>query len=118
MYQLKTNIMAKVTKERIANVCKRVNEGMRPSYAAKAEGLGGGYLIALRESGIIYKDNEGNWKGMVKIHSSRFETFIVYRQNYDKAIISDRYTSKHPIESVKQEVKVGLFRKIWRSMFG
>lgn len=110
--------MAKVTKERIANICKRVNEGMKPSYAAKAEGLGGGYLIALRESGIIYKDEDGNWKGMVKIHSSRYESFIVHRRAYDKAIVSERYTTKHPNESPKQEEKIGLFRKIWRSMFG
>lgn len=110
--------MAKVTKERVANICKRVNEGMKPSYAAKAEGLGGGYLIALKQSGIIYKDVDGNWKGMVKIHSSRYETFVSYRKIYDKGIISERYTTKHPKESDKQEVKIGLFRKIWRSIFG
>ena len=110
--------MARVTKERVANICKRINEGMKPSYAAKAEGLGGGYLIALRESGIIYKDDQGNWKGMVKIHSSRYETFVAYRRNYDKAIVSERYTTKHPKESIKQEESIGLFRKIWRSIFG
>ena len=43
--------MAKVTKERLANICKRVNEGMKPSYATRAEGLGGEYLIALKDSG-------------------------------------------------------------------
>jgi hypothetical protein len=112
---LKTNRMAKVTKERLANICKRVNEGMKPSYAARAEGLGGEYLIALKESGILYKDEEGNWKGKVKIHSSRYDTFILYRQKYSQAIDRGRYTTKHPEETV---VKVGFFKRIWNRIVG
>jgi hypothetical protein len=107
--------MAKVTKERLANICKRVNEGMKPSYATRAEGLGGEYLIALKDSGIIYKDDQGNWKGMVKIHSSRYESFISHRQKYSQGIDRGRYTTKHPNEIV---VKVGFFERIWKSIFG
>jgi hypothetical protein len=107
--------MAKVTKERLANICKRVNEGMKPSYATRAEGLDGEYLIALKDSGILYKDEEGNWKGKVKIHSSRYETFIVYRQKYSQGIDRSRYTEKHPEEIV---VKVGFFERIWKSILG
>jgi hypothetical protein len=108
--------MAKVTKERVANICKRINEGMRPSYAAKAEGLGGGYLIALKNSGIVYKDDQGNWKAMVKIHSSRYESFLHHRIKYDQGVVRSRYTTKQPeVVVVKQE---GMFRRIWRSIFG
>ena len=116
MYQLKTNRMAKVTKERVAKICKRVNEGMKPGYATHAEGLGGGYLIALKDSGIIYKDDQGNWKGMVKIHTTRFDEFTKMRQRYDKqredGVISVKYTSKLPINTPVVE-KVSVFRRIW-----
>jgi hypothetical protein len=107
--------MAKVTKERVANICKRINEGMKPGYATHAEGLGGGYLVALKNSGIVYKDDQGNWKAMVKIHSSRYESFIKFRQEYDQGVVRTRYTEKHPDVVVKQE---GMFRRIWRSIFG
>jgi len=112
---LKTNIMAKVTKERLANICKRVNEGMKPSYATRAEGLGGEYLIALKKSGILHKDDEGNWKGMVKIHSSRFALFLEHRGNYTK-----RVSSINPVKKQVKEVvvKVGFFKRIWKSIFG
>lgn len=108
--------MAKVTKERVANICKRINEGMKPSYAAKAEGLGGGYLIALKNSGIVYKDDQGNWKGMVKIHSSRYESFLHHRTKYDQGVVRSRYTEKHP-EVIAVE-KQGFFKRIWKSIFG
>lgn len=108
--------MAKVTKERVAKICKRVNEGMKPGYATHAEGLGGGYLIALKDSGIIYKDDQGNWKGMVKIHTTRFDEFTKMRQRYDKqredGVISVKYTSKLPKDTPVVE-KVSLFRRIW-----
>jgi hypothetical protein len=89
---------------------------MKPSYAAKAEGLGGGYLIALKNSGIVYKDDQGNWKGMVKIHSSRYESFLHHRTKYDQGVVRSRYTEKHP-EVIAVE-KQGFFKRIWKSIFG
>jgi len=111
--------MAKVTKERVANICKLVNDGVKPSYAAKAEGLGGGYLIALKNSGIIYKDDQGNWKAMVKIHATRFDEFVKLRQRYDKqikdGIVSVGYKSKTPKNTLVVP-KLSLFRRIWNSI--
>lgn len=107
--------MAKVTKERVTNICKRINEGMKPGYATHAEGLGGGYLVALKNSGIVFKDDQGNWKAMSKIHNSRYESFIKFRQEYDQGVVKIRYTEKHPDAVV---VKVGFFKRIWKSIFG
>jgi hypothetical protein len=111
--------MAKVTKERVANICKRINDGMKPSYAAQAEGLGGPYLIALKNSGIVYRDDQGNWKAMIKIHTTRFDEFVKIRQHYDKqikdGIISVSCKKKPSIDTL--EVKqLGLFRRIWNAI--
>lgn len=108
--------MAKVTKERLTKICKRINEGMKPGYATHAEGLGGGYLVALKNSGIVFKDDQGNWKAMVKIHSSRYESFIKFRQEYDQGVVRSRYTEKHP--DVIAVEKQGFFKRIWKSIFG
>jgi hypothetical protein len=106
--------MAKVTKERLANISRRVNEGMKPSYATRAEGLGGEYLIALKRSGILYKDDQENWKGIVKIHTSRYALFLEHRGNYTKRVSSINPARKKVKEVV---VKQGFFKQIWIKLF-
>ena len=107
--------MAKVTKERLVNISKRVNQGMKPSYATRAEGLGGEYLIALKKSGILHKDAQGKWKGIIKIHPSRYALFLEHRGNYTKRVSSLRSPKKEVKEVV---VKQGFFRRFWNSIFG
>ena len=67
--------MAKLTKERVQNVCKYVNEGMLPSAAARKEGIA--LPRQLIDSGIIYKDPiTGRWQGRIRLHDSRYEEFM------------------------------------------
>lgn len=107
--------MAKVTKERVANICKRVNQGMSPSIAARAEGLGGTYLTPLKEAGILFKDPiTGNWQGMLRIHDERFDKFVSLRKTYYK----QHSNPKKKREPVRITPKVGMFRRIWNSIFG
>jgi hypothetical protein len=110
--------MAKVTKERVASICKRVNQGVRPSYAVREEGLGGSYLTMLKESGIIFKDPiTGKWQAMLRIHDERFEKFSALRTSYHlKANSRSRAVTKR--EPVRVTPKVGMFRRIWNSIFG
>ena len=110
--------MAKVTKERVANICKRVNQGMRPSYAVREEGLGGTYLTMLKESGIIFKDPiTGTWQAMLRIHDERFEKFSALRKNYHSNANTRNGTgTKRKPE--RTTPKVGMFRRIWNSIFG
>lgn len=110
--------MAKVTKERVASICKRVNQGVRPSYAVREEGLGGSYLTMLKESGIIFKDPiTGKWQAMLRIHDERFEKFSALRKGYhSKANSRSRAVTKR--EPERTTPKVGMFRRIWNSIFG
>ena len=118
-------VKGKVTKERIAAVCKRVNNGEKPSAAINAERLGGTYLTSLKEAGIIYRDPlTRRWQGIMRIHDDRFERFIEIRKKNTK--LHSR-TSKldvtikkvrKPRVSKKQAPKVGMFRRIWNSIFG
>lgn len=112
--------MAKVTKERVTNICKRVNQGMRPSYAVKEEGLGGTYLTMLKESGIIYKDPlTGRWQAMMRIHDERFQKFSELRKTYHEGTSARRRLKVKEKREVQRPVqKVGMFRRIWNSIFG
>jgi len=110
--------MAKVTKERVANICRRVNQGMRPSYAVREEGLGGTYLTTLKESGIIFKDPiTGKWQAMLRIHDERFEKFSAMRKSRQSES-KTRLGTGNKRKAERVTPKVGVFRRIWNSIFG
>lgn len=115
-----------VTKERITAVCKRVNNGEYPTQAVRAEGLGGAYLSSLKKSGILYKDPlTGRWQGIMRIHDERYEKFISIRKGYSHTA-NKNYRSKISVttkvirakKTKRPTEKIGMFRRIWNSIFG
>ena len=106
--------MAKLTKERVLQVCKYVNEGMQPSIAARKEGIA--LPRHLIESGIIYKDSiTGRWQGRLRLHDARYEEFMKLSADHRKTYRSSR---KEPAMVSHTHTKVGIFRRIWNSIFG
>jgi hypothetical protein len=110
--------MAKLTKERVLNVCKYVNAGMLPSIAAKKEGIA--LAKQLIESGIIYKDPiTGKWQAIMRIHDARYEKFIqLYKIWRKECRDSVKLLRKETAEIAHTHTKVGMFRRIWNSIFG
>jgi hypothetical protein len=110
--------MAKLTKERILNVCKDVNKGMLPNAAAKKEGLP--LSKQLIESGIIYKDPiTGKWQAIMRIHDARYDKFIgLYKEWRKGCRDASKASRKETIEIAHTHTKVGMFRRIWNSIFG
>ena len=76
---------ARISKARVINICNRINNGVSPARAVAMEGLGGPYLIALKKSGIIFTDNDGNWVAKSRIHDQRYDDFIKYKVEYTQA---------------------------------
>jgi len=76
----------RVTKARVLKICNHINNGDRPGIAAAKEGLGGQYLNALKESGIVYTDADGNWKAKSRIHDERYENFLNLRTTYNRSV--------------------------------
>jgi len=118
--------MAKVTKERISRVCKSINQGMTPKQAARAEKLGDIYLLKMKHSGIIFKDPiTKRWQGMLRIHDERYEKFTDMCKAYS-VVNNARNYEKRKARGIKQvqrkpvrdTPKVGMFRRIWNSIFG
>lgn len=105
--------MAKLTKERVLNVCKDINKGINPSKAARKEGIP--LLKNLVESGIIYKDPiTDRWQGRITIHDDRFNQFVKLSSDYKK---NHRVRNKAKMAD-HTHTKVGIFRRIWNSIFG
>jgi hypothetical protein len=106
--------MAKLTKERVLKVCKYVNDGMQPSIAARKEGIA--LPKQLIEAGIIYKDTiTGRWQGRLRLHDARYEEFVKLYHDYQK---EHRPLRKKTTEIAHSHTKVGMFRRIWNSIFG
>jgi hypothetical protein len=106
--------MAKLTKDRVLKVCKYVNDGMQPSIAARKEGIS--LPKQLIESGIIYKDPiTGRWQGRLRLHDARYEEFMKLYTDYRK---DHRPSRKKTVEISHTHTKVGMFRRIWNSIFG
>ena len=118
--------MARITKERISKVCRSINHGMLPSHAARAERLSGTYLSKMRESGIIFKDPiTGRWQGMLRIHDERFEKFSAMCRAYSemnnargKERRREQMAQLAKRKPLRDTPKVGMFRRIWNSIFG
>lgn len=110
--------MAKLTKERVQQVCKYVNEGMQPSIAARKEGIA--LPKQLIEAGIIYKDTiTGRWQGRLRLHDARYEEFVKLYYNYQKVHRPSRKSMrKKTTEIAHSHTKIGMFRRIWNSIFG
>lgn len=129
-----------ITKERISNICKRINQGKAPSTAVREEGLGGLYLSALKDSGIVFIDPiTRKWQAMVRIHDDRYAKFVTIRkqrnsvknrryqnklrsfveiESTDTPIKQKRTAQKRRVTKNRTTQKVGVFRRIWNSIFG
>lgn len=110
--------MAKLTKDRVLKVCKYVNDGIPPSFAARKEGIS--LPKQLIESGIIYKDPiTGRWQGRLRLHDARYEEFVKLYYDYQKEHRPSRKgMRKKTVEIAHTHTKVGMFRRIWNSIFG
>ena len=108
-----------ITKERVLNICKRINAGVAPSYAVMHEGLPHSYFIAMRDSGIAFKSVDGiTWQARVRIHDERYQKFLKKRKEYDALLKSKRVSRKNNVKlEVSNTPRVGFFKRLWMKFF-
>lgn len=117
-----------VTKARVLKICNHINNGEKPGAAARKEGLGGQYLCALKEAGIVYTDADGNWKAKTRIHDERYENFLNLRTSFTRlsSVKKPRIDTKVKPKRVKTVrakrekvvVKLSFWQKIKKQLFG
>jgi len=118
----------RVTKARVLKICNSINNGDKPGIAAAKEGLGGQYLNALKESGIVYTDADGNWKAKSRIHDERYENFLNLRTTYNRSVDvkNPRVTQvvkpkrTRTIRAKKEDVvlKLTFWQRVKKQLFG
>jgi hypothetical protein len=118
----------RVTKARVLKICNHINNGDRPGIAAAKEGLGGQYLNALKESGIVYTDADGNWKAKSRIHDERYENFLNLRTTYNRSVevknprvtqaVKPKRTRTVRVKKEVVVVKLTFWQRIKKQLFG
>jgi hypothetical protein len=108
-----------ISKERVLNVCKRINAGVLPSDAVHQEGLSHTYFIAMRDAGIVFKSVDGKtWQARMRIHDERYQKFLEKRKEHDAILKVNRVPRKTKVvlEPITTQ-KVGFFKRLWIKLF-
>jgi DNA primase len=108
-----------ISKERVLNVCKRINAGVLPSDAVHQEGLSHTYFVAMRDAGIVFKSVDGKtWQARMRIHDERYQKFLEKRKEHDAILKVNRVPRKRKVvlEPITTQ-KVGFFKRLWIKLF-
>ena len=70
--------------ERVREFCKLVNEGQTPVEALKKMNACSGYYTPLKSSGLFWKEKNGTYKAIERIHTERYESFAKAKNEYNK----------------------------------
>mgnify|MGYP006271137871 CR=1 FL=1 len=108
-----------ISKERVLNVCKRINAGIPPSHAVHQEGLSHTYFVAMRDSGIVFKSLDGvTWQARMRIHDERYQKFLEKRKEHDAMLKVNRVPRKTKVTlEPSASTRVGFFKRLWMKFF-
>jgi hypothetical protein len=70
--------------ERVKEFCKLVNEGNTPSKALRLMNSCDGYINPLHQAGLYWKENDGTYKAVERIHMERYLLFTKKKNEYNE----------------------------------
>jgi hypothetical protein len=77
--------------ERVREFCKLVNEGLSPSLALKNMNTCIGYIAPLKEAGFYWKEKNGEYKAVERIHMERYLLFAEKKNEYNVRRINKKF---------------------------
>jgi hypothetical protein len=99
----------KFTIERVREFCKLINEGATPSIALKNMGACQGYSVPLKEAGLCWKEKNGTYKAVERIHADRYLLFTEKKSEYNIRKINKKFVKQPTLFCVsKQKQTTGL----------
>jgi len=69
--------------ERVREFCKLVNEGHTPVEALRSMNSCNGYMNPLRQAGLFWKEKDGTYKAVERIHTDRYLLFTEKKNEYN-----------------------------------
>jgi hypothetical protein len=107
--------MAKITKERLQNVCDYVNAGILPSYAGQKESLSGMCIKALKTAKIIHYDEEADKWSARNVTDARYQRYKDALKVKNQVKRVTRKTKTITVENT-ESVKIGFFARVWNAI--
>jgi len=72
--------------ERVREFCKLVNEGNTPNRALIIMRSSNGYMTPLKKAGLYWREKDGTFKAVERIHSERYQLFELEKINYNRVM--------------------------------
>jgi hypothetical protein len=69
---------------RVREFCNLVNEGKTPHEALRLMSSSNGYMTPLKNAGLYWREKDGTFKAVERIHSERYQLFEVEKINYNR----------------------------------
>ena len=70
--------------ERVREFCKLINEGNTPKEALRSMNSCNGYMNPLRQAGLYWKEKDGTYKAVERIHTERYLLFTEKKDQYNE----------------------------------
>jgi hypothetical protein len=76
--------------ERVREFCKLINEGNTPKEALRSMNSCNGYMNPLRQAGLFWKEKDGTYKAVERIHTERYLLFTEKKNEYNNEKINKK----------------------------
>jgi hypothetical protein len=92
--------------ERVREFCKLVNEGVSPSLALKNMNTCNGYSAPLREAGFYWKEKNGQYRAVERVHMERYLLFAEKKNEYNIKRINKKFVKQPTLFCVPKQKAV------------
>ena len=113
--------------ERVREFCKLVNEGNTPAEALREMNSCNGYMNPLRQAGLFWKEKDGTYKAVERIHTERYLLFTEKKNEYNNEKINKKcfkqptlFNQPKPKQTttpVRKEVQLSFIQRVVKSLF-
>jgi len=115
--------------ERVKEFCKLVNEGNTPSKALRLMNSCDGYINPLHQAGLYWKENDGTYKAVERIHMERYLLFTKKKNEYNELknlgttkllkqpTLFNQPKPKQPTAQKVKQPKLNFIQRVVKSLF-
>ena len=69
---------------RVREFCSLINIGKTPHEAMRLMSSSNGYMTPLKKAGLYWREKDGTFKAVERIHTERYQLFEIEKINYNR----------------------------------
>ena len=69
---------------RVREFCSLINIGKTPHEALRLMSSSNGYMTPLKKAGLYWREKDGTFKAVERIHTERYQLFEIEKINYNR----------------------------------